>query len=72
MGTLSTTSGEFEYQWATDVGFDGVRLEVLTGDGDVLFDISVPEHGDLTINTFSNEIPTGVVTAAIDVARERQ
>jgi len=72
MGTFSTTSGKFEYQWASDVSFDGVRLEVLTGDGDVLFDVSVPEHGNLTINTFSNEIGIEIVEAAIDVARERQ
>ena len=39
MGTLNTTSGEFEYQWASDVDFDGVRLEVLNSDGDMLFDV---------------------------------
>lgn len=72
MGTLSTASGEFEYQWASAVSFDGVRLEVLTDDGNVLFDISIPERGDLTINTFSNEIAASLITAAIDVARKRQ
>lgn len=44
MATLLTTDGEFEYQWASDVGFAVVRLEVLSGDGTVLFDISIPER----------------------------
>lgn len=72
MGTLNTTSGEFEYQWASDVDFDGVRLEVLNSDGDMLFDVSVPEGGALTVNTFSNEVPAPLIAAAVDVARRRQ
>lgn len=72
MATLLTTDGEFEYQWASDVGFAGVRLEVLSGDGTVLFDISIPERGDLTISTFCNEIAANLIAAAIDAARERK
>jgi len=72
LGTLNTTSGNFEYQWASDVNFDGIRLEVLTSNGDVLFDISIPESGAPTVNTFSNEVAAALVAAAVDVARERQ
>jgi hypothetical protein len=72
MGTLNTTTGDFEYQWASDVDFDGIRLEVLTGEGDVLFDISVPEGGAVTVNTFSHEVPARLIASAVDVARGRQ
>lgn len=71
MGTLSTTSGEFEYQWASDVGFDGIRLEVLSVENEVLFDVTVPERGDFLVNTFSNEVGASLIIAAIDVARTR-
>ena len=71
MGTLSTTSGEFEYQWASDVDFDGIRLEVLSVENGVLFDVTVPERGDLLVNTFSNEVMASLIIAAIDVARTR-
>jgi hypothetical protein len=58
-----------EYQWATDVAFDGIRMEVLSGDGDMLFDISVPDDGPITINTFGKEVAANLIEAAIEVVR---
>ncbi|MFC3077684.1 hypothetical protein ACFODL_06240 [Phenylobacterium terrae] len=73
MGTLKTESGgEFEYQWASDVGFDGIRLEVLTTEADMLFDVSVPEQGPMSVNTFSNEVAADLILAALDLARQRR
>ena len=71
MAILSLMSGDFEYQWASDVDFDGIRLEVLGSDGEVLFDVSVPEVGDVTVNTFGLEISADLVATAVSVARER-
>ncbi|MFJ6023537.1 hypothetical protein ACIQC9_02905 [Brevundimonas sp. NPDC092305] len=72
MAKLSATSGEFEYQWASDVDFDGIRLEVLTADRDVMFDVSVPEVGDMTVNTFGLEIPAELIATAVNAARKRR
>jgi hypothetical protein len=44
-GKLALKEGSFGYQWASDVEFDGIRLEVLAESGETLFDVSVPEHG---------------------------
>ncbi len=71
MGTLTIQNERFEFQWATDVSFDGIRLEILTSQGDALFDVSVPENGRLTVNTYSNEVSVDLVLAAVDVARKR-
>lgn len=60
--------GTVEYQWATDVAFDGVRLEILSVEGDMLFDVSVPDVGPMTINTFGKEIAADTVMATIDLA----
>jgi hypothetical protein len=72
MGKLTVGDRGLRYQWASDVDFDGVRLEVLTDQGNVLFDISVPEQGPITVNTFSNEVPIDVITAAVSVAGQRR
>ncbi len=72
MGTIATASGEVEYQWASDVDFDGLRLEVLTADGDVAFDVSVPDHGDITVNTFSREVSASLIASAVAVAQTRK
>jgi hypothetical protein len=69
MGTLVFQNGTAEYQWATDVAFDGVRLEILSLEGDMLFDVSIPDIGPMTINTFSKEIAAEVILAAVEVAR---
>ena len=68
MGTVATASGQVEYQWASDVAFEGIRLEVLTADGDVIFDVSVPDHGDITVNTFSSEVSASLIASAVAVA----
>lgn len=72
MGQLITEDGAHQYQWASDVAFDGIRLEVLTAEGGVLFDISVPEGGALAVNTFSNDVPWRLIAAAIAVAEQRR
>jgi len=72
MGTISTASGLVEYQWASDVDFEGIRLEVLAGDGNVIFDVSVPEQGDITVNTFSGEVPASLIASAVAVAEARK
>lgn len=69
MGTLTLEHGTAEYQWATDVAFDGVRLEILSPEGDMLFDVSVPDGGAITVNTFGKEVAADVVIAAIETAR---
>jgi hypothetical protein len=60
-----------KHQWASDVTFDGVRLEVLSDNGDVLFDLSVPDKGQMTVNTFGNEVAATLIEAAIEVVRQR-
>jgi hypothetical protein len=72
MGILDLDGGAFEYQWASDVAFDGIRLEVLTPEGGVLFDVSIPDAGPLTISTFSQDVPADLIVAAIAVARQRR
>ena len=71
MGRLRAGNGEFVYQLASDVGFNGIRLEVLTIEGDVWFDVSLPEEGELSVNTFSNDVPHEVVLAAIALIGRR-
>jgi hypothetical protein len=60
-----------KYQWASDVTFDGIRLEVLSDSGDTLFDLSVPDEGPMTINTFGKEVAAALIEAAIEVVRGR-
>lgn len=59
-------------QWASDIHFDGIRLEILSDAGDVFFDVSVPEDGSITVNTFGNEVPASLVAAAVEVAQRRE
>lgn len=70
-GILKLKNGATEYQWASDVTFDGIRLEVLTGNGDVLFDVSVSSEGRMTVNTFGKDVAAGLIEAAIAIARQR-
>ena len=69
MGMLILDQRTAEYQWATDVAFDGLRLEVLSPEGDMLFDVSIPEGGPITVNTFGKEVAADVMLAAIETAR---
>jgi hypothetical protein len=58
-----------KYQWTSDVEFDGMRLEILSDDGDVLCDLSVPDDGPITVNTFGKEVAATLIEAAIEVVR---
>jgi hypothetical protein len=69
MGTLKLEDRTTEYQWATDVNFDGIRLEVLSDEGNVLFDVSIPDDGHITINTFGKEVPVNLIEATVEIAR---
>ncbi len=69
MGTLARYDSLFEYQWASDVEFDGIRLEVLAGGWRNAFDISVPEHGP-TMSTPSREkSKQNLIVAALAIAQ---
>lgn len=50
--------------------FDGIRLEVLSADGDTFFDISIPDDGHITINTFGKEVAADLIDAALQIARQ--
>ncbi|MET4632265.1 hypothetical protein [Kaistia defluvii] len=69
MGALKFEGRTVEYQWATDVSFDGIRLEVLSNEGDVLFDVSIPDDGHITVNTFGKEVSASLIAAAVEIAR---
>jgi hypothetical protein len=69
MGTLKLEDRAVQYQWASDVDFDGIRMEVLSDDGNALFDLSVPNDGSITINTFGKEVAATLIEAAIEVVR---
>lgn len=69
MGTLTFEDGDVEYQWASDVAFDGIRMEILSDDGSTLFDLSVPDVGPITVNTFGKEVAASLIAAAIEVVR---
>lgn len=68
MKMLTLEDQGLKYQWASDVNFDGLRLEILSGN-DVLFDISLPDNGPLTINTFGRSVDIAFFEAAIQIAR---
>ncbi len=72
MGTLVVEGQAFQYQWASDVAFEGIRLEVLSPEGEVLFDMSLPEGGSATLNSFANEVPIALVTAAVGLLRQSE
>jgi hypothetical protein len=57
MGTLKLASRTVQYQWASDVNVDGIRLEVLSDDGNILFDVSVPDDGPISVSTFGMRLP---------------
>ena len=72
MGTLTSEDGTVTYQWASDVAFDGIRLEVLSAEGDILFDVSIPDEGPITVNTFGKEVAADLIKAALETAKRRQ
>jgi len=69
MGKLRLEGYAFEYRWASDVAYDGIRLEVLTDQGNVLFDVSTPEVGSITVNTFGKEVAADLILAALEIAQ---
>lgn len=72
MRTLKLDGRTVEYLWASDINYDGIRLEVRSIDRSALFDISIPDDGDITINTFGNDAPAGLIEAALELARKRR
>lgn len=68
MGTLTLEHRTVAYQWASDVAFDGIRMEILSNDGDMLFDVSVPDNAPITVNTFGKEVEADLMMAAVEVA----
>jgi hypothetical protein len=71
MGILTFGSESFEFLWASDVGFEGIRLEVYDRAGLHWFDVSVPDEGTVMVNTFAGEVPADLILAALNVARQR-
>ena len=72
MATLTLEHRIVEYQWATDVAFDGIRMEILSDEGDILFDVSMPDDGPTMVNTFGREVAAELIKAALEVAERRQ
>ena len=72
MGKLTIGQDSFEYLWVSDVEFDGIRLEIHDLAGEHWFDVSVPEEGMMTVNTFSREVPAALIAAAVELAHHRQ
>lgn len=68
MGTLTLGDRTVEYQWASDVAFDGIRMEILSEGGGILFDVSIPDDGPVTVNTFSGEVAADLIKAAVEIA----
>jgi hypothetical protein len=66
------TTGPIDYRWASDVDFEGLRLEAVSQRGELLFDISVADDGPMTINTFGNEVAAKEVLAALEIAQRRK
>ena len=71
MGMLIAENQTVKYQWASDVAFDGIYLEVLSDNGDELFVVGVPDDGPVTINTFGKDVAAPLIEAAIQIARSR-
>jgi hypothetical protein len=69
MGTLTLDDRTVRYQWASDVAFDGICLEILSPEGKVCFDVSVPDKGPITVNTFGEQIEAVLIAAAVEVAQ---
>ncbi|QDK32559.1 hypothetical protein [Sphingomonas sp. IC081] len=72
MGTLTHEHRTVGYQWASDVAFDGIRLEVLSDEGEILFDVSVPNTGPITVNTFGKEIAADLMMIAVQTAKRQR
>jgi hypothetical protein len=68
MATPTLEPATIAYQWASDVSFDGIRLEVLSNEGEILFDVSVPDGHPITVNTFGKEIDVDLILAAVERA----
>ena len=49
-----------------------VSYRRFTVQGDVFFDVSLPDSGPISVNTFSNDVPADLVASAVAIARERR
>lgn len=72
MGTMPVGNQTVGYQWASDIAFDGIRLEITSVDSDVVFDVSIPNDGPMTVNTFGKEVAVDLIRVAIETAERRQ
>lgn len=72
MGMLTCGSESFEFLWVSDVGFDGIRLEVYDRTGTQWFDVSVPDEGTVMVKTYLGEVPADLIVSAVNVARQRK
>jgi hypothetical protein len=50
----------FEYQWASDAAFDGIRSEVFSDEGEIYWDVGLPDEGTAT---------AGLIVAAVEFAQ---
>jgi len=69
MGMVTVHGERFEYQFASDVTLDGIRLEVYCEDGTLSFDVSIPDGGRITINTGGREADAELIEAILEIAR---
>lgn len=56
--------------WASDVSFDGIRLEAWSGET-ILMDVAIGEDGQLTVSTWEKDIPAGLIERCLALGRER-
>jgi hypothetical protein len=69
---IEISSHSYELIWASDVEFDGIRLEAWQVDGPLLLDISCRDDGALTLSTWVEEVAVELVEACIALARARR
>jgi hypothetical protein len=69
MGAFRFKDSDVYYQWASDISFNGIRLEVLTSKRDILFDVGAPESGHITVNTFGKDVDADLIVAAVELTR---
>ena len=64
------TAAKTRLFWASDVSFDGIRLEAWSGET-ILMDVAIGENGLLTVSTWEKDIPAGLVERCLALGRER-
>lgn len=71
METAPPNDRSVSYLWASDPELDGIRLEVNDENGDMIFDITIPDEGTITVNTFGVEVAAELIETALQVVRSR-